>query len=493
VKTWLFWDWWHIEHQDNVCLCQGEPEWIPEATYEDPTFDYLGSWPCVTREEAKWLMVYPASGFPQTLMAAESDDGICWRPKDCADIEPGGEKFASHHVYTLPSANGGPVCRDPLAADGYPYKCFCVQRGGPAAERARHDPSAPFHEIVVGEGVKPYLADNVVLRSRDGLHWERSEDTSWAFPGWHPDPLVPLFLNRRTRKLAITTRPGWGDRRIAMLKSDDGIRWSPPELILQPDPLDPAGTQFYGMPVHEYCGTYVGFLYVAHFASSERLERFNQLWGPVDSQLAYSADGEHWQRGLRQPFVQLNEPGMPGSGVIYPTALVEMPDHLRIYSASTPDLHHQYASNQFVRKGEGPASAIILHKLRKDGFTYLGSRGNWARFITKPLVLLAPELTMNVLAPQGEVQCQVTNLESAPVEGFTFEDFVPCREQDTTAWSLGWRGRSLAELMRKVLRLEVRFRHARLHAVRGHFHFADALDVALVDDGREIDTRLFDS
>jgi len=25
-KTWLFWDWWHVEHQDNVALCQSRAE-----------------------------------------------------------------------------------------------------------------------------------------------------------------------------------------------------------------------------------------------------------------------------------------------------------------------------------------------------------------------------------------------------------------------------------------------------------------------------------
>jgi len=25
-STWLFWDWWHVEHQDNVALCQSRAE-----------------------------------------------------------------------------------------------------------------------------------------------------------------------------------------------------------------------------------------------------------------------------------------------------------------------------------------------------------------------------------------------------------------------------------------------------------------------------------
>jgi hypothetical protein len=63
------------------------------------------------------------------------------------------------------------------------------------------------------------------------------------------------------------------------------------------------------------------------------------------------------------------------------------------------DLHHQYVKSQFVRKGKQPPTAIIMHTLRKDGFMYLASRGNWASLTTKPLALFSPELRLNVLAP----------------------------------------------------------------------------------------------
>jgi len=36
---------------------------------------------------------------------------------------------------------------------------------------------------------------------------------------------------------------------------------------------------------------------------------------------------------------------------------------------------------------------VVLHALRKDGFTYLASRGNWAMLTTKPLALFEPSLT----------------------------------------------------------------------------------------------------
>jgi len=493
-KTWLFWDWWHVEHEDNVELCRGQATWRPEGTYEDPTFDYLGCWPAVwrERESGAWRMLYCNTGFPLTLMGAESDDGVRWRPMRRPDIEPPGEKYAPNHLFTVQNANGGPVYLDPVAADGRPFKLYCIQRGGPAVQRAKLDPESYFHEIVTGEGAKPYVADQRMATSADGLRWRLDEEARWGKPPWHPDPPINCYYNPRRREHVMITRPGWGDRRIAVQTSPDARAWSGPQLVMQPDPLDPPQVQMYGMPVIPYEGQFVGFLWMAHFSNARRLERFNQLWGTIDCQLAYSFDGVHFQRGLREPFVPLNEPGEPASGVVYPTCMVEHEGELRIYSAATRDLHHQYAKTQFVRKGKGPPAAVTLHTIRKDGFTYLASRGHWASLTTKPLAILSPELRLNVQASYGEVAFQLADLNTRPLAGFTFDACEPIREEDSLDRPLRWKDRDLQSLVGKAVRLEIQFRNARLYALRGSFHWLDALDVAMIQDGKPIDTSLFD-
>jgi len=494
MKTLLFWNWWSIEHQDNARIVQGRPRWRPEATYEDPTFDYLGFWPRVWKDKDAgcWRMLYFGSGIPLTLMGAESADGIHWQPMDRPDIRPQGEKYAPNHLFTVPSANGGPVNILPDAPDGKPFKFYCVQRGGPAADRARHDPNHAFHEIVTGEGVKPYLAENKIASSADGLNWSLETEHNWNLPSWHPDPCVCLCYLPQRREFVMTTRPGWGDRRIVTLRSPDALHWDHLELALQPDLCDPPGTQIYGLPMTPYGEGFVGFLWMAHFANSQRLERFNQLWGSIDCQLVYSWDGLHFQRQHREPFIALNEPGEFGAGVIYPTSLVETADELRIYSGATLDLHHQNTTSQFCRKGETPPSAVILHTLRKDGFTYLESQGHWASVITKPMILKQPELGLNVLAPHGDARCQLCDLFSKPLDGFTFDDCLPMSRVDSLRQPLRWKEKTLKEVTGKVVRLEIEFRHARIHALHGNFHFADALDVALTDDGKPIDSNFMD-
>ena len=493
-KTWLMFDWWHIEHQDNVALEQGEAQWLADATYEDPTLDYLGMWPRVWLDEASgtWRMLYCASGFPLTLMGAESDDGLHWRPMNRPDVDPGGTKLAANHLFTIERANGGPVYIDPVAADGYRFKLYCIQRGGPAAKRAALDQNSYFHEIVKGEGAKPYIADALVAVSKDGLNWKLDEQSRWGQPPWHPDPPINCFYDHRNARHVMVTRPGWGDRRVAIQISDDARRWRDLQVILQPDPLDPPQMQMYGMPVVPYEGAFVGLLWAAHFSSAQRLDRFNQLWGPIDCQLAYSNDGVNFHRGLRRPLVRLGEPGQPHAGVVYPTQVVDAGDQLRIYSVGTPDLHHQYAKTQFLPKGKVPASSIVIHTLRKDGFMYLESRGNWGRFITKAITLLEPELRLNANAPYGEIRFQLTDLNSRPLPGYTFDDCVAVKEQDQLDAPVAWKDKDLTDRIGKVTRLEVMFRNARLYALRGNFHFCDALDVALLKDGKQIDPDFMD-
>ncbi len=494
MKTLHFWNWNHIEHQDNARITQGRPQWRADATYEDPTFDYLGSWPRVWKDRAAgtWRMLYCATGIPLTLMGAESEDGVHWQPLNRPDIQPEGEKFAPNHLFTVEGANGGPVYIDPSARDGRPFKLYCIQRGGAVAKRAAIDENSYFHEIVKGEGAKPYLAEQRMLTSADGLHWELDADARWGAMPWHPDPPAWCFYREDADEHVMLTRPGWGDRRVARQRSRDARVWTDLEMLLEADLLDPPQTELYGMPVFPYGNGYVGLLWVAHFSNAARLERFNQLWGSIDTQLTYSPDGVHFQRLLREPFLSLNEPGQPGSGVIYPTSLVETEEEIRIYSSATMDLHHQYATRQFVRKGEMPPSAILLHTLRKDGFVFLESCGNWARLITKPMILAQPEWKLNVLAPHGEVRCQVCDLLSKPLEGFTFDDCVPMRQIDSLGEPLRWRDKSLGDVCGKVIRLEMELQHARIHALHGDFHFADALDVTLVDDGKPIDPDFMD-
>jgi hypothetical protein len=487
-KTWLFFDLWHFDHIENIELRQGQPQWQRDATYVEPHIGNLSAWPTVYRDDksGQWRMLYSAKWKPYSLMVAESDDGRKWRPLPQAGITPQGGKLAPHHLFTLPGGSGGGVYLDPIASDGFPFKIFVHQQGEPAVARAIADPKHRWHEIARREGVKRYINDEFTLVSRDGLRWEPRLDMKWSLPDWHPEPPIFGFYNRHTKKHAMTVRPGWGERRLCLQTTTDFREWSGPELHLQPDCLDRERLELYGMPVFPYGDGFVGLLWIFHCESTEPTRGFNRFVGPLDCQLAYSHDGVRFTRGFREPFIPTNALGEHGGGAIEPSCLVETEDEIRIYSSASKVHHGQ--SRQARRDGVADAASILLHTLRKDGFMYLQSQGDWGRLISKPMVLLEPRLTMNAAAPIGEVRFQLTDMESRPVEGFTFDDCSPIKSTDSTAFKMQWKGGRLGDILGRIVRVEVRLRHANLYAFRGHFHFIDAQDRWLIEDGKPIAT-----
>ena len=109
------------------------------------------------------------------------------------------------------------------------------------------------------------------------------------------------------------------------------------------------------------------------------------------------------------------------------------------------------------------------------------------------MALFSPELRLIVLAPYCELAFQVTDLLSQPISGYTFDDCVPLKEVDALEAPLRFQDKAdLGGLMNRPIRLQMKFRGARIHAMRGQFHWLDALDVALLKDGKTIDREFLD-
>ncbi|MCA9069603.1 MAG: hypothetical protein KDA84_11800, partial [Planctomycetaceae bacterium] len=245
----------------------------------------------------------------------------------------------------------------------------------------------------------------------------------------------------------------------------------------------------YGMPVFPHASGFVGLLWVFHCSDSGPLRSFNQFQGPIDVQLAYSYDGRHFFRGMREPFIPVNAPGEPGCSVIQSSSLVETDDEIRIYSGTGKIPHGMSRMTKDGRTRE--LFSITLHTLRKDGFMFLESEGDWGEFLSKPLTLFDEKLTINAQAKYGEIRFQLTDMESRPVEGFTFEDSITLKEADSLSHHVAWRKGNLRNVLNKVVRLEVQLRNAQLYAFHGNYHFLDAQDRWMLDDGKPIDPTLF--
>lgn len=293
----LFFDLWRLDHWDNVELRLGEPDWVEECEYRDPSFTDRGVYfPSVwiDEESGKWRMVHSVKWSPFTMMAAESDDGIAWRPLPVPDAEVGdGEKLAPNHLLTVPAGSGGGVYRDSETTDGYPFRIFGRRHGEPVLERALADPDHRWHEIARTEGEKRYFGEGITIVSRDGLHWEVKTGGAWDWcdDDWFPEPPVFAFRNEPRGEHVMTARPGWGDRRQCLRTTMDFRTWGDPELQFQPDALDTEGPiGMYGLPVHPVGNGagYVGLLWIFHNSSSRPVGSFNQFFGTMDAQLVTS-------------------------------------------------------------------------------------------------------------------------------------------------------------------------------------------------------------
>lgn len=99
---------------------------------------------------------------------------------------------------------------------------------------------------------------------------------------------------------------------------------------------------------------------------------------------------------------------------------------------------------------------------------------------------------MNAEGKYGEVRFQITDEKSQPVDGFTFDECAPLRDEDSLSWELKWKEARLEDVVGKVIRLEVTFRNARIYSLTAACHFLDAQDMWMLYDGKKIDSSMFD-
>lgn len=123
---------------------------------------------------------------------------------------------------------------------------------------------------------------------------------------------------------------------------------------------------------------------------------------------------------------------------------------------------------------------------------HVRSRGDFARLQTKPILLRDATVALNAIASYGEVRFQVTNVKSEPLPGLAYADCIPLRQADALRHELRWKQASLAEHVGRVVRLEISFRQANLFALHGRWHFIDAQDLWMIEDGKPVAAKRFD-
>lgn len=248
-------------------------------------------------------------------------------------------------------------------------------------------------------------------------------------------------------------------RLVGQSVSSDCIHWSPARRIIVADELDEGITEFYGIgQVIARGDLLVGTLKVLRDDLSP--EPGGERRGIGYTVLAWTRDGETWQRD-RQPFMDRNpEAGTWDRAMTWGDCLLPVDDEVYVYYGG-------YARGHKVERFT--ERQIGLARLRRDRFVSRDAKeeGGWLR---TPLVSLggASELTINAEVDKvdGEIRARVLDAAGAPLAGFDTADSTPVRG-DSLRHRLVWK-QPLATLAGKPCQVEFSLRSARLYAIEVH-------------------------
>lgn len=320
------------------------------------------------------------------LCYAESDDGIEWRKPTLGQVDFEGSRHNNILRLGRMNVEGAGILHDPDDSDpSRRYKALYWEHGSDHL-RKREDGLVVWAETGT-DGIW-------ISFSPDGINWTNAEQCNPAIKCWS-DTSHSLLRDPITKRFVAFGRFGFG-RVIARSESTDCISWSRPQLVLEPDDLEPSGaypaTQFYGMSVCQCEGLYLGGLW-AYRPESD---------GTIDTQLTCSLDGIQWQRvGERAPLLPLGELSRPDDGMIrtMPSFIVQEARILIYYGlVSGPHAGPKHPKESIVRKRP---SCLAVASMRRDGFVSLDAGDEPGIVLTKPFMVKGKSLHLNISVAEG--------------------------------------------------------------------------------------------
>jgi hypothetical protein len=466
-----FFDDWQLISHTNMKRCFGTPLYIPQATLEDGLTEGTWNFPCVAYDSKKdkYIALYGgAATLPlhhklkipkgvdqklkprtQVLCYAECSDGINWDKPDLsskANFE--GPVFAKNQVFGLKQGlDGAPVTYDPFDKNQEKRFKYLIN--------FRRDNHKNIRALVT---------------SPDGISWKISQ---YFEKQTGTDTPTSVFYNPKKNLYTFNVRKYAGDRRIFFFNTKDWRNFTEPELVMHPDSLDPPLVGFYGMPVFYYENLFIGLLWKIYCDPTT-----NSLAnGPIDCELVYSYDGNHFNRTNHKPFIKRNPLGEHGGGCIYTGAMLVDPENtIRFYSGGSKAEHFQ---NQ-----ELIDAALMLHTLRLDGFVYISTVAGKGSIRTRPLYINGNDLRINARSPFGEVRVQIIDENGYVLPGFSFSECHPLTG-DELFWTPAWKdGKTFGDAKsHKRRQIELAVTTGELYAIRGDFEIMTSL---WLDDSQRI-------
>lgn len=352
---------------------------------------------------------------------ATSTDGVHWDKPRLGQLDFEGSTDNNLIDIGRTNCEGMAVLLDERETDPERrYKGFYWEHGGVDVFVEHEDGRILWGE---GEGDGMWMSF-----SADGVHW-RDCGANPVIPRGS-DTTQSLLWDEQLGEYVVFGRLGIGGRRVARAVSEDAILFSDPELVFECDEADEEGTQFYGMPVDQYEGLYLGMVWVYR----------EGVDGTIDTSLATSRDGVTWERTLdRQTFLSLGPPGSWEDGMVrISQRFLTVGDEIYLYYGGVQGAH---TGRKFKEVERVEAPALGLATLRRDGFVSLDAGEDEGWVLTRPIEVTGDELHVNAAA-DGQVIAELTDdlghvLEgyaSAPVTGDSADAVVCPSSGGSPSW-----------------------------------------------------------
>jgi hypothetical protein len=289
---------------------------------------------------------------------------------------------------------------------------------------------------------------------------------------------VPLLTTERVKEIAKTRplrkpQPWWLDNG-PLTPGDFGVEL--PTVFQPDDAIDPPGSGVYVPKADKYPwapDTYFAFP-VMYFDYEEPLQPATRrvLYedksrglgsGHVETQMAVSRDGVHWQRFPSPAYIQVGTyEGRSLHQIYIAEGMVRRGDEIWQYFYGQEEYHSPAKRN---REGNGVYRTVQ----RLDGF--VSADAPYERegvIVTRPFTFEGRRLVLNInTGGMGYALVGFEDLEGNPIAGFSTDDCVFINGnfvEHTVEW-LG-RGTDLSSLSGRPVRLVVRMRGSSLYALQ---------------------------
>jgi hypothetical protein len=373
----------------------------------------------------------PGNASESHLACIESDDGIHWiRPHRVCGTPP--IQFGASVL------DEGPGCRDARQR----FKLAWWKEGG---LRVAGSPDGLTWTL---------LAPGVVVASNHditGIDWDPIRKRYIAFLSRYDTETEGPYKRRRIPHQSI---------------SSDLVHWKEPWPIVVPDPVAPiekGETQFYGMSAMLARGTLlVSLVKVLRDdlncepdKTASELHDTRPYAGLGYTVLAWSHDGEHWQRDTEAFLDRSAQPGAWDRAMVWADDQLIVGDHTYIY----------YGGYRWGHKAERFTERQIgFAHMPRDRYVGFAAGADAGSLLTRRAVCLASRMTINarVKPAAGTLRVRVLDDSGRPCTGMDWDDCAPI-DGDRVDHRVVWK-RELATLRNRPVQFEIRLCNAMLYS-----------------------------